>query len=74
MYLKLVGVALAVILVSGCATYTTTLTNAKGETVTCKASGKDGLVTGYYLRKGFENCVSNAEAHGFKQAKGNSSN
>jgi hypothetical protein len=67
-------VLVTTILLSGCATYTTTLTNAKGETVACKAQGKDGIVTGYYLRKGFEKCVSNAEAHGFKQAEGTSSN
>jgi len=55
-------------LVSGCATYKTTLTNAQGQTVTCEASGKNGIVTGHYLRSGFEDCVNNAKASGFKEA------
>lgn len=58
--------AVTALALCGCATYTTTLRNKQGETVTCKASGKDGLLTGYYLRKGFDECVHNAEAHGFK--------
>lgn len=51
--------------VAGCTTYQTTLTNAQGQTVTCKASGKAGIVTGLYLRQGFQQCVSNAEAQGY---------
>lgn len=49
----------------GCTTYETTLTNTRGQQITCKASGKAGLVTGLYLRQGFQQCVSNAEANGY---------
>ena len=52
---------------TGCAHYKTTLTNAQGETVTCEASGKSGVITGYYLRRGFEDCISAAKAQGFKE-------
>jgi hypothetical protein len=51
----------------GCATYETTLTNAQGQTATCKASGKNGIVTGYYLRKGFDDCVDKAKAAGYTE-------
>jgi len=50
---------------TGCATYKTTLTDAQGRSVTCEASGKSGIVTGVYLRQGFEDCVNAAEAKGF---------
>jgi len=53
-----------------CATYKKTLTNAKGETITCEASGKNGIITGYYLRKGFDNCVREAKSEGFKEVGG----
>ena len=52
---------------SGCSTYKTTLTNAQGETLTCEASGKNGIITGYYLRKGFEDCINAAKAQGFRE-------
>lgn len=62
-------VSLGVVLsaLAGCATYKTTLTDAQGRTVTCEASGKSGIVTGYYLRRGFEDCITNAKAQGFKE-------
>lgn len=50
---------------SGCATYKTTMTNKKGESITCEASGKSGIVTGIYLRKGFEDCINEAKKNGF---------
>jgi hypothetical protein len=50
---------------AGCTTYETKLTNAQGQQITCKASGKAGLITGLYLRQGFQQCVSNAEANGY---------
>lgn len=52
---------------AGCATYKTTLTNAKGESVTCEAHGKNGIITGMYLKKGFTDCVNNAKANGYTQ-------
>ncbi|MHB1249389.1 MAG: hypothetical protein ACYCZL_08345 [Polaromonas sp.] len=61
------GFCVMVLNLAGCATYKTTLTDANGRKITCEASGKNGLLTGYYLRSGFDNCVKNAEAHGFKQ-------
>lgn len=64
----LIGVAILAILTS-CATYETTLTNAQGQTVTCKASGKSGIVTGYYLRKGFEDCIDRAKAAGYTEGQ-----
>lgn len=59
---------LVVTALAGCATYKTTLTDAQGRTVTCEASGKSGIVTGYYLRRGFEDCIANAKAQGFKES------
>ena len=58
---------ISLITLVGCATYKTTLTNAKGESITCEASGKSGIVTGYYLRKGFDNCIASARSQGFKE-------
>jgi hypothetical protein len=52
---------------AGCATYKSTMTDAQGRTVTCEASGKSGIVTGYYLRRGFEDCITDAKAQGFKE-------
>lgn len=65
--LLLLTIAASALAISGCATYQTTLTNAKGEQITCKASGKSGIITGLYLRQGFQKCVSDAEAAGYKQ-------
>jgi len=67
---KLIIIASLSVVVStltGCATYKTTLTDAQGKTVTCEASGKSGIVTGYYLRRGFEDCIADAKAHKFKE-------
>jgi hypothetical protein len=64
-FVVLLGVVLTVI--EGCATYKTTLTDPQGRTMTCEASGKNGIVTGYYLRSGFENCIAAAKAQGFKE-------
>ena len=47
-------VALIILLVGGCASYQTVLRNKNGETITCEASGKSGIITGYYLKEGFE--------------------
>ena len=49
---------------AGCVTYQTTLINAQGQTITCEARGKSGIVTGY---GGFEDCVAAAKAQGFKE-------
>lgn len=54
-------------LLSGCASYKTTLTDSKGTSATCEASGKNGLITGYYLRQGFEDCIAAAKANGYKE-------
>ena len=54
-------------LVAGCATYEQTLTNAQGHSVTCKASGKNGVITGHYLREGFEQCVDQAKQAGYTE-------
>ncbi len=53
-------------LLPACATYKTTLTNDQGETITCEASGKSGIVTGYYLKQGYEQCVHDAKEAGYK--------
>ena len=60
--------ALAVIMtvtLAGCASYKRTMTDSQGHTLTCEASGKAGIVTGIYLRQGFDNCVAAAEAKGY---------
>jgi hypothetical protein len=54
---------------AGCATYEESITNAQGQTVTCKASGKNGVITGYYLREGFQQCVDQAKAAGYMETQ-----
>jgi len=69
MRLKLIIIASVIaVTLAGCATYKSTMTNAKGETVTCEASGKSGFITGHYLRQGFEDYVSAAKIQGFREA------
>lgn len=58
--------ACGVALCAGCATYKTTLTDANGRSTTCEASGKAGIITGIYLRQGFEDCVSAARKAGYQ--------
>jgi hypothetical protein len=62
-------VGLAILMLGGCATYETTLSNTQGQSVTCKASGKNGIVSGYYLRKGFEDCEDKARAAGYTEGQ-----
>ena len=57
---------------AACATYKTTLTNEKGQSITCEASGHSGIITGSYLRSGYEACLESARAHGFSQLAPNS--
>ncbi|MGH6858410.1 MAG: hypothetical protein ACRECP_12455 [Methylocella sp.] len=66
----IIGALLVVLLtaLAGCATYKTTLADAQGRTATCEASGKNGIVTGYFLRRGFEDCIAAAKAQGFKES------
>jgi len=64
-----VCVSLSLTVLAGCATYKTTLTDAQGRTVTCEASGKSGIITGYYLRRGFEDCIAAAKTQGFNQGQ-----
>jgi hypothetical protein len=64
--MKLMGVGfLAMFVLTACAHYKTTLTDDHGRTVTCEASGKNGIVTGYYLRKGYQACLNAAKAKGY---------
>jgi len=60
---SILGLALA-----ACATYQETLTNAQGQKVTCEAHGKNGIVTGLWLRQGFDHCVHQAQAAGYQQS------
>lgn len=57
----------ALLSLAGCATYKTTLVNEQGKTTTCEASGKSGIITGYYLRRGFENCIERAKQAGYTE-------
>jgi hypothetical protein len=65
--MRLALALIAVFVVAGCATYEETLTNARGQTVTCKASGKNGIFTGQYLRESFDNCINQAKAAGYTE-------
>jgi uncharacterized protein YceK len=58
--------AVAAIVLSGCATYRTTLTDAQGRQITCEASGKNGIITGHYLRAEFDQCIAAANSAGYK--------
>ena len=62
--------AFAFVSLAGCATYKATLTNAQGHSITCEAAGKNGILTGSYLRSGFDDCVAKAEAHGYSTNSG----
>lgn len=67
-YAQAAACALLLITLSGCATYRQTLTNAQGQTITCEASGKSGIVTGHYLKQGFQDCIDRAHAQGYSEA------
>lgn len=58
------------LLLSACATYRATLTDEKGRTVTCEASGKSGIITGAHVRGAFDDCMAAAQANGYKVAAG----
>jgi hypothetical protein len=49
------------LLLSGCAGYKRTMSDAQGRTITCEAGGADA-------RKDFEACVDDAKARGYTQA------
>jgi len=59
---------LCIMTLAGCVTYQTTLINSQGQTITCEARGKSGIVTGY---SGFDDCVAAAKARGFKEVPSN---
>ena len=59
-------ITFAVLTLAGCANYKQTLTDSKGQTVTCEASGKSGILTGMYLKQGFDDCIASAKSNGFK--------
>jgi len=63
---RLVATVIAALLLGACATYKATLTNEQGQTVTCEASGKSGIITGSYVRGAFDDCIAAAKAQGFK--------
>jgi hypothetical protein len=56
------------LLLSGCAGYKRTLSDAQGRTITCEAGGKSAAVSGADPRKDFEACVNDAKARGYTQA------
>ena len=75
--IRLLVITFASLSMLGCATYKSTMSNAKGEVITCEATGKNGFVTGYLLQKRFEDCVREAHALGYGRqgstsAEGNS--
>jgi hypothetical protein len=49
-------------LAASCATYKATLTNSKGQTTTCEASGK-----GCGVKDSFDQCVASAKAQGYSE-------
>lgn len=63
--MKYLAVIIIGIMLSACASYHETLTNAKGQSVTCEASGHAGIITGFYLKESFRSCIDDARAHGF---------
>jgi len=62
-----VTIITALLLLSGCAGYKRTLTDAQGRSITCETGGKSGL-GGDDVRKGFEDCVNDAKARGYTQS------
>ena len=64
---KVIVVFCLFFLFTGCATYRTTLTNEKGQSIACEASGKSGIITGFYLQRAFEDCIAAAKAQGFRE-------
>ena len=63
--MKLALVAAMCLCLSACATYRQTLVDEKGRTITCEAAGKNGFITGLYLRRAFEQCIADAHSKGF---------
>ena len=51
----------------GCATHIATLTDDKGQSITCEASGKAGIISHTYLEEGFRDCVEAARSRGFHE-------
>ncbi|MBV8665448.1 MAG: hypothetical protein JO269_03095 [Burkholderiaceae bacterium] len=66
--MKRLIITFVAVTLTGCASYKQTLTNAQGQSITCEASGHAGIVTGQYLKEGFDKCVSEAENKGYKPA------
>lgn len=64
---RFVSLLLVLLVFVSCAHYKTTLTNDQGRTMTCEASGKNGIVTGHYVRSAFQQCIADANAQGFHQ-------
>lgn len=56
------------LLLAACASYKATLTNAQGQTMTCEASGKSGIITGAHVRGAFDDCIAAAKSQGFTGA------
>jgi hypothetical protein len=59
---KLAVVLIVLALAASCATYKATLTNSKGQTTTCEASGK-----GCGVKDSFDQCVASARAQGYSE-------
>ena len=64
---RIATVFFALAFIEGCAYYRTTLTDDQGRTVTCEASGKNGIITGQMLSNTFQNCVEDAKARGYRE-------
>jgi hypothetical protein len=63
---RVAAVFTALTVLGGCASYKATLTNDNGQTMTCEASGKSGIITGAHVRGAFDDCLAAAHAQGYK--------
>lgn len=52
---------------AGCVTKKVVLINDKGETQTCKATGRVGIVSGLILRERMQGCIDAAKTRGFHE-------
>jgi hypothetical protein len=61
------ALACALLSLSACVTKQVRLVNDEGETQTCKATGRVGIVSGLILHERMRKCIGKAEAAGFHE-------
>jgi hypothetical protein len=66
-FAKIISFGVLAVGLASCATYKTTLTNDKGQSETCEASGWMGPLAGSVKYLSYKDCIDKAKARGFKE-------